>query len=400
MTGPTRILLIDSSTSDLELASLLLQQAFPRAEISGASSTTALLGFLRGTMPEIVIVAPRPHWVGLDDVPGLVRSIWPRSALILFGRKDEITRFAQGPASALDGIANKSSAGFMALPTLVRTILDRIPTPSVALDDWRLPAVRASADGHSPACTPAPAANESASMRELQDMALIFSHDLKEPMQQVARLVRRLEDTRGSDSRSEDKLLRQLSDCAARATGMLDGLLAYLSISGRTTKPEPVDLNLCLDEAMGNLCSAIEESQARISADPLPSVLGDAVQLVHLFQNLLGNAIKYRSCAAPLVRITCRTHGNVHRIAVHDNGIGISEAHRERVFEMGKRLHTQAEFPGTGMGLTLCRRITERHGGSIHIEAAPRGGSVVVVELPQDVTATAASAASARVHTS
>lgn len=464
MSGRTRILLIDSSTSDIALASLLLQQALPRAEIARASDTASLLTALRGAMPDLVVAAPNADRAGFGNVLKLVRTTWPRSAVVVFGRPDEIARCALAPAATLHGIANKTSAGFMALPAVVRDILDRLPAaPRGGLDGWPLPAVRVGAAGRicdanaalgealgvaldeligtplaqrlaggeherwsaflaggqagiamrldgiagrlrvardaggellgclvePPAGAPAalPADRGLATLRELQDMALVVSHDLKEPVQQVLRLVHRLEDARGAGPRADDKLLGQLRDSAARAAGMLDALLAYLSVSGRESVPGPVDLNQCFEEALHNLRPAIEESQARISADPLPTVTGDAVQMVHLLQNLLANAIKFRGAAAPLVHITSETHDGRHRIAIHDNGIGIDAAHRERVFEMGKRLHTQEEFPGTGMGLALCRRIMQRHGGSIRIEAAPRGGSVIVVELPQFDTA-------------
>jgi signal transduction histidine kinase len=462
MSGRTRILLIDSSTSDIALASLLLQQALPRAEIARVSDTASLLAALRGAMPDLVVAAPNADRAGFGNVLNLVRTTWPRSAVVVFGRPDEIARCALAPAATLHGIANKTSAGFMALPAVVRDILDRLPAPPRGgLDGWPLPAVRIDAAGlihaanaalgealgvaldeligtplaqrlasgeherwnaflaggqadialrlagvagrlrvardandagellgclvEAPEGAPAalPADRGLATLRELQDMALVVSHDLKEPMQQVLRLVHRLEDARGAGPRADDKLLGQLRDSAARAAGMLDALLAYLSVSGRDSVPGPVDLNQCFAEALHNLRPAIEESRARISADPLPTVTGDAEQMVHLLQNLLANAIKFRGATAPLVHITSETHAGTHRIAIHDNGIGIDAAHRERVFEMGKRLHTQEEFPGTGMGLALCRRIMHRHGGSIRIEAAPRGGSVIVVELPQ-----------------
>lgn len=469
MSGRTRILLIDSSTSDIALASLLLQQALPRAEIARASDPASLRAALRGAMPELVVAAPSADWAGLGNALELVRMTWPRSALVVFGRADEIARCVRAPAATLHGIANKTSAGFMALPTMVRDILERLPEPPRGgLDGWPLAAVRISsagairdanaalgealgmaldeligmplaqhlahdeherwsaflaggqagialrlagvagllrvardADGEllgcrvdAPADTPpAPLADGGcATLRELQDMALVVSHDLKEPVQQILRLVHRLEDARGAGPRADDKLLGQLRDSATRAAGMLDALLTYLSISGRESVPGPVDLNQCYEEALHNLRPAIEESQARISADPLPTVTGDADQMVHLLQNLLANAIKFRSAAAPLVHITSEMHAGKHRIAIHDNGIGIGAAHRERVFEMGKRLHTQEEFPGTGMGLALCRRIVERHGGSIRIEAAPRGGSVIVIELPQRDALTAQAA--------
>jgi len=453
------ILLLDSSESDIELAKLLLQQAFPDSNLAGASDAATLLGALRGPAPTIVIAAPRLDWADLEQILELARSTWPQAAIVLFGDEQELVNRCLTPALAINAVARKSSAGFMALPALVREILGRLPALPAALEAWPLPAVEITSEGRIAAAnaafattleTPldeligAPVASRLAAgertpwttflhgqaptatlrlanfdgmlelkrdpsggllgclvgvsaaasirvlgdtdgtvPRELEDVALLFSHDLKEPVQQVMRLVRRLETTRGSDPHSEEKLLRQVHDCAARAANMLDGLLAYITVSARDARPALIELDASLADAIDELRVAIDDSGARISAEPLPAVVGDAVQMAHLFQNLLGNAIKFRGPDTPVVHITCETADGRHRIAVHDNGIGISADHRERVFEMGKRLHTQEEFPGSGMGLALCRRIAERHGGSIHIETGAQQGSVVVIELPQ-----------------
>jgi PAS domain-containing protein len=148
MSGRTRILLIDSSTSDTALASLLLQQALPRVEIARASDHASLRAALRGAMPELVVAAPSADWAGLGNVLELVRTTWPRSALVVFGRADEIAHVVRAPVATLHGIANKTSAGFMALPGLVRDILERLPAPPRGgLDCWPLPAVRISAAG-------------------------------------------------------------------------------------------------------------------------------------------------------------------------------------------------------------------------------------------------------------
>lgn len=454
-----RILLIDSSASDIELAKLLLQKEFPESTISGASNAASLLGALREPAPAIVIAGPRLDWASLDQILELARSTWPQTAVVLFGEEADLVQRCLTPALAVDAVARKSSAGFMALPALVREILDRQPALPATLEAWPLPAVHVTAEGRiaaanaafadaldtpideligapvasrlaagerapwtaflsGPAHTAAlrltdfdgmlrlkrdssgglrgclvggsrsadeciPADAQGAIPRELEDVALLFSHDLKEPVQQVMRLVRRLENSRESDPRSEGKLLRQVHDCAARAANMLDGLLAYLTVSARDARPALIELDACLAEAIDELRVAIDDSGARISAETLPAVVGDAVQMAHLFQNLLGNAIKFRGPDSPVIHITCESVDGHYRIAVHDNGIGIGSDHRERVFEMGKRLHTQEEYPGSGMGLALCRRITERHGGSIHIETGAQGGSVVVIELPQ-----------------
>ncbi len=219
------------------------------------------------------------------------------------------------------------------------------------------------------------------SSREIHDIAMVFSHDLKEPLHQISRLAQRLGD--GAGGADAAKLTEQLQTCSRRASAMLSGVLEYLAVSSREERPGLVDLNRCLEEALDNLRVAIDDSAAHIVSDQLPSVAGDPYQLMHLLQNVLANAIKFRGRERPEIRITAGGDAETCRIAVQDNGIGISESFRERVFDMGKRLHTRDEYPGAGIGLTLCRRIVERHGGSIGIESAEGGGTRVVIELPR-----------------
>ena len=170
--------------------------------------------------------------------------------------------------------------------------------------------------------------------------------------------------------------------CARRATQMVDGMFDYLSVATRDTAPAAVDLNSCLAQALDNLRGAIDESHADIAADHLPMAVGDACQLLHLFQNLVSNAIKFRGPARPRIRIGTEARGAQQVLMFRDNGIGIAPEFRERVFEMGQRLHTRKEFPGIGVGLTLCRRIVERHGGRIWIEPSDREGSTFCILLP------------------
>jgi light-regulated signal transduction histidine kinase (bacteriophytochrome) len=164
---------------------------------------------------------------------------------------------------------------------------------------------------------------------------------------------------------------------------MLDGMLEYLAVSVHDERPGAVDLSDCLEQALENLQAMLDESDAHIVSTELPTVAGDAYQLQHLLQNIIANAIKFRSQERPRIRISADAREGLWRLAIHDNGIGIAASYRNSVFDMGKRLHTREEYPGSGIGLTLCKRILERHGGNIRIDAADGGGSVVIVELPR-----------------
>ena len=224
--------------------------------------------------------------------------------------------------------------------------------------------------------------NSQANEIDTQEFAMVFSHDLKEPIQQIVRLATKLDDQSDSSLMSRSTLHEHLKTSAARAASMLDGILDYLSVSSRHQGPDLIDLDGCLEEALDNLRTTIDDNDARIVSDHLPSILGDRFQFVHLFQNLISNGIKFRGREKPEIRITSREVNGTWRIAVRDNGIGIAEPHRERIFEVSQRLHTREEYPGHGLGLALCRRICTNHGGSIRVEGNDSGGSTFVVEIP------------------
>ena len=223
--------------------------------------------------------------------------------------------------------------------------------------------------------------DHAADIRDLQHMAMLFSHDLKEPVQQIVRLVAKL-DEREESAMDPSAVREHLRASASRASGMLDSMVEYLAVSSREQKPEHVDLDSCLEEALDNLRGSIDENEARIVSDHLPSIEGDRLQLLHLFQNLIGNAIKFRGRERPQIRITSDEVDQRWHIAIHDNGIGIAQGQRERIFDLSQRLHTREEYPGHGLGLSMCRRICENHGGSIWVESNDNGGSTFVIDLP------------------
>jgi light-regulated signal transduction histidine kinase (bacteriophytochrome) len=216
---------------------------------------------------------------------------------------------------------------------------------------------------------------------DLREIALVFSHDFREPVQQIARLARRGQGVQSADSAVQT--LRQVLECAERAGTMLDGMIEYLTVTETATRRSTVDLNACLDQAVDNLRTAISEAQAEIRFDQLPLCVGDEHQLVHLFQNLVSNAIKFRGRERPLVTITCEAADGYWQLAFQDNGIGIAQELTERIFDLGRRLHTREEYPGSGIGLALSKRIVERHGGRIWCVSRPGEGSTFYVLLPR-----------------
>ncbi|AGB38436.1 PAS domain S-box protein [Natronococcus occultus] len=221
------------------------------------------------------------------------------------------------------------------------------------------------------------------SNERLEQFAYAASHDLQEPLRMVSSYLR-LIDQRYGDRLDEDgeEFLAYAVDGADRMREMIDGLLAYSRIETAGEPLEPVDLGDVLDDACSELRGRIKESGAEIDAEPLPRVEGDRQQLRQLFRNVLSNAFTYSREGTPEVRVSSERHGAQWRISVHDEGIGIDPEETERIFEVFHRLHTHEEYAGSGIGLALCRRIVERHGGEMWADSEPGKGSTFTFTLP------------------
>jgi len=215
------------------------------------------------------------------------------------------------------------------------------------------------------------------SNEELGQFAYIASHDLQEPLRMVASytqlLSRRYKGKLDSDA---DEFIAFAVDGASRMQRLIQDLLAYSRVGTKGRDLLDISSEKALLSALINLRGAIEESGAQVTHDPLPAVLADEMQLVQLFQNLVGNAIKYQSSGVPCVHITAAKIGaKKWTFSVKDNGLGIDPQYFEKIFGMFQRLHKREEFAGTGIGLAICKKIVERHGGSISVESQPGQGS-------------------------
>jgi len=225
------------------------------------------------------------------------------------------------------------------------------------------------------------------SNRDLQHFAYVASHDLQEPLRMVRGfmelLARRYQGKLGPDA---DEYIRYAVDGASRMQNLIKGLLAYSRVGTQGKRLAPIDAAAALRQALENLQVVIEETGAEITCEALPWVVGDDVQLAQLFQNLISNAIKFRSKRPPRIQIAAAEEEGREgfwRFSVKDNGIGFDPRHADRIFQMFQRLHGQGEYEGTGIGLALCKRIVERHGGRIWVESEPGKGSTFYFTLPK-----------------
>jgi PAS domain S-box-containing protein len=222
------------------------------------------------------------------------------------------------------------------------------------------------------------------SNEELEQFAYFASHDLQEPLRMVASytqlLSRRYKGKLDSDA---DEFIAFAVDGASRMQRLIQDLLAYSRVGSKGMNLLNVSSEDALQQALVNLRGAIEESGALVTHDPLPVVLADEMQLILLFQNLVANAIKYQKPGVPLVHISAaRSSGKKWLFAVRDNGLGIDPQYFERIFGLFQRLHKREEFAGTGIGLAICKKIVERHGGRIFVESQPGQGSTFRFSLP------------------
>lgn len=215
----------------------------------------------------------------------------------------------------------------------------------------------------------------------LHDFAYVASHDLREPLRTVASFTQLLRDRYSNQlDATANEFMDFAVDGAHRGQQLIEDILAYSRVTTHGKPLEATDLHKSVEAAIENLKFAIEERSARLQIGALPRVLGDPRQLTQLFQNLIGNALKYGG-DPPHVNVSALADGEVWRICVADNGIGIPPESHERVFRMFQRLHTRAEYSGTGVGLAICKGIVERHGGRIWVESGAGRGATFCLTL-------------------
>ena len=221
------------------------------------------------------------------------------------------------------------------------------------------------------------------SNQELEHFAYIASHDLQEPLRMVSSytqlLAQRYKDKLDADA---DEFIHYIEDGVSRMRALINGLLVYSRVGTSGAAFELTDCEAAFDCALTNLQVAVDGSGAVITHHPLPVVMADASQLTQVFQNLIGNAIKFCSQELPRIHVAAEPRGNEWLFSIRDNGIGIDPQYHDRIFDMSQRLHSRTKYPGSGIGLAICDKVLKRHGGRIWVESQTGKGAAFYFTIP------------------
>ncbi|HVT28299.1 MAG TPA: response regulator [Lacipirellulaceae bacterium] len=417
-----RVLAVDDSQTYLSHLSRLLQEegysvdtvAEPKQALSRLEASSYDLALVDLVMPELDgielcrrIVAMR---TSLDN---------PIAVLMLTGReaKEDLTRALEAGADDFVGKSSDQAVLKGRIRALLRRKFFQEENQRILeeLKNKELEAVRARAETEAALARAADERRQHAELvaielrqakgdlersneellrsnEELRQFAFVASHDLQEPLRSITSFCNLLkEEYQGRLDEQADTFIERIVNGAKRMKALVMDLLAYSRVErDQHVVFQMVNFAEVVEDALANLQAAINETRATISCGRLPMVLGNRVQLVQLLQNLIGNAIMYRSGEPPNIRIDARRTGEYWEVSVSDNGIGISPEHHQVIFEIFKRLHSRDKYPGTGIGLAACKRIVQRHGGQIFVDSQLGSGSTfrftirALVEEPVD----------------
>lgn len=364
---PLRVLLVEDNTADSELVLRELKRAGfnVTSELVQAAEEFRLI--LEKFVPDIVLADYNlGQWRGMEALEIIRNKALDIPLILVSGALGEVTAVECIKQGVTDYVLKDS---LPRLPVSIRR----------ALREQRLRAQRKQAENEL-----ALKVEELArSNRDLEQFAYVASHDLQEPLRMVAMYTQLLaERYRGKLDDQADKYIHYAVDGALRMQTLVQDLLAFSRAGREGTKMAQVDCNLVMRQILKNLEEAIREKNAVIRHDALPTVLANSSQLQQVLQNLVNNAIKFHGDKAPEIEVRAERNGVEWEFFVSDNGIGIAPEHADRIFVIFQRLHTREEYPGNGIGLSICKKIVERHGGRIWAEAGAHGGTTFHFTLP------------------
>ncbi len=365
--GPLRFLLVEDNPVDVELVERGLRRAgfdFTSAVVQTPEDFTREL---RANRPHVVLADYNlPHWRGMEALEILAREGLDVPLILVTGALGDMTAVDCIKEGATDYVLK---GALTRLPIAIRrALLEKGLREQRQLAEKKL----------------AEKVEELArSNHDLEQFAYVASHDLQEPLRMVAAYTQLLaERYRGKLDGNADKYIGYAVEGALRMQTLILDLLAFSRVGQTETDRKNGECNAALDNAIANLRSAIEESGAVVTHDQLPPVAIDPTQLVQLFQNLIGNAIKFRGKESPAIRVSAEKQDATWLFTVADNGIGISPQYKDKIFVIFQRLHTREEYSGNGVGLAICKKIVEHHGGRIWVESELGCGATFHFTLP------------------
>jgi signal transduction histidine kinase len=360
-----RVLLVEDSAMDAELVLRELRQGGFELSSAIVQTPEAFAEEARNNRPDVVLADYNlPGWRGMDALELLRREGLEVPLILVSGALGEETAVECIKQGATDYVLKDRLAR---LPVTVQRALREI-------------AIRHKAERAAKEFTE----ELQRSNAELEQFAYIASHDLQEPLRMVASYTELLgERYRGKLDDKADKYIGYAVDGARRMQRLIHDLLAYARVGSQAKPPHPTDSRDVLASVISLMRGAIASAKGEVLSGKLPMVMADEVQLGQVFQNLIGNALKFHGAKPPRVEIGAEPVGNMWQFSVADNGIGMAKEGADRIFQMFQRLHTREEYEGTGIGLTIAKRIVERHGGRIWFESVPGEGATFYFTMPR-----------------
>lgn len=365
--GQLRVLHVEDNQLDAELVARALRQGGFDVSVVVVQDEIDFTQQLRACPPEVILADYNlPHWKGMEALEVLRREELDIPMILVSGALGDMTAVECIKNGATDYVLKD---GLARLPEAIRR----------ALQEKELRRLRRQVDEDL-----ARKIDELArSNADLEQFAYVASHDLQEPLRMVANYTQLLaERYRGKLDDQADKYIHYAVDGAKRMQTLIQDLLAYSRVGRPEIELKPTNCDVIVSSAVKNLHAAVGESGAVVTFSSLPTVMANSSQLQQVFQNLIGNAIKFRAANTPQIQVAAEEKEGKWVFSVADNGIGIPPEHVGAVFTVFKRLHTRQEYPGNGIGLSICKRVVERHGGRISVTSNANGGSTFVFTIP------------------
>jgi len=364
-----RVLHVEDNELDAELVAQALRKGGFSFSVVVVQTETGFERQLRLQSPDVVIADYNlPQWKGMEALDVLRREGLEIPLILVSGALGDVTAVECIKRGATDYVLKD---GLARLPEAVRR----------ALQEKRMLRLRRQAEQDL-----ARKVEELArSNADLEQFAYIASHDLQEPLRMVATYTQLLgERYRGRLDENADKFIGYASEGALRMQTLIQDLLAFSRVGRSGDACGRVDCDAAVEEVLQSLGPAMRASGAVVTHAALPMVWADRSQVAQIFQNLIGNAIKFRGKEAPAISVQAEKAGQQWLFSVSDNGIGIAPEYREHIFVVFQRLHTRAEYAGNGIGLAICKKVVERCGGKIWVEAQADHGSIFKFTMPCD----------------